>query len=178
MENKSKFGLAAGLTGSLVYLIGGFNSTGLLILFIAIALWEENEFVKVSVKRVAVLFLGYTVLTHALSLLYMIINLFFNGGLFNKIYNKVDTVVDIAYYVIIIFLALKSLVKPVVETSVLDGQAVDAVANAVNNVANSVAASNAKAAANVKVCPKCGKEVDANATFCTGCGAKFEEKAE
>lgn len=168
MENKSKFGLTAGLMGALVYLIGGQNSIALVVLFIAIALWEENEFVKVCVKRVAVLFLAYEILTSIISGISSIIGLF----KYLAIFGKINTVISVAYTVILIVLALKSLINPTVSESILDTKAVDTVANVVSNVAAKVPSKPA-----TKTCDKCGKTVDANATFCVYCGNKFE-KAE
>lgn len=166
MENKSKFGLAAGLMGALVYLIGGNSALALVVLFIAIALWEENEFVKVCVKRVAVLYLAYVVITNVLSIFSSIVGLF---GAYWSFIGKISSIVGIAYDVLIIFFALQSLINPTVTESILDNKAVDKVTNMVSNVAAKVPAK-----ADEKVCDKCGKTVDAKATFCVHCGNKFE----
>lgn len=165
MENKSRFGLAAGLMGALVYLIGGNNALALVVLFIAIALWEENEFVKVCVKRVATLYLAYVVLKTIISVISSTVGVF--GGYWAFL-GKISSIIGIAYDVIIILLALKSLISPTVTESILDSKGVDAVTNMVSNVAAKVPTKEEK------VCDKCGKTVDAKATFCVHCGNKFE----
>lgn len=170
MENKSKFGLTAGLMGALVYLIGGFNSTALVILFVAIALWEENEFVKVCAKRVAVLFLAYQILDYAITGLRNLFGII-SSGLFSTLLNKIDSIVYVAYIVLIIFYALKALINPVVTESILDKKAVDKVTDVVSNVATNVSAK-----MGTKTCPKCGKTVSNEAGFCTGCGEKLTEE--
>lgn len=177
MENKSKFGLSAAVMGALVYLAGGFSAVALIVLLVAVTLYEENEFVKVCAKRVAVLYIAYNAVSLALTAIATLFSTIFGYGNFlYEIFDKIDSFVYIAYIVIIILMAVKALINPKVEESILDAKAIDKVTDVVSNVASNVSA---KKAAPKKTCPKCGKEVPAENKFCPGCGEKMEEeKAE
>lgn len=176
MENKSKFGLSAAVMGALVYLAGGFSALALIVLLIAITLYEENEFVKVCVKRAAVIFIAYTAVDYVLIAVSRLFSTFFGYSNFlYKLFDIIDSCVYIAYIVIVILMAVKALINPKVEESILDAKAIDKVTDVVSNVASNVSS---KMAAPKKACPKCGKEVPADNMFCPSCGEKIEEKAE
>lgn len=167
MTNKSKFGLSAGLMGAFVYLVGGFSITGLVLLLIAVAMWEENEFVKVCAGRVAFIYLAYNLVEDAFSVLHsFLMKLSFIGtssvGIFLANMNSaVWSWLWIAYRAFIIVLAFLAIFKPEAKLNFIDNLMAKLSKEAVVKISG-------------KKCPECGKEVAENTAFCTGCGHKFE----
>jgi len=154
--------------GAFVYLVGGFSLTGLVLLLIAVAVWEENEFVKVCAGRVAFIYLVYNICEDAFGVLHsllMKIGFIATSGVGTFLTNMHSSVwawLWILYRAFIVVLAILAIVKPEAKLTFID--------NFVDKLTKTAVAK----AKGGKTCPDCGKAVADDAAFCTGCGHKFE----
>ena len=150
-NKKTKLGIPNGLLAAFIFVGGMWSSVVLVAFLIYTAFMEDDEFVKVSARRAAIITFGYEAVSYALGLFTRIPNIFtYDLGAYGTVFSKINTVLDIAFTVIMLFFAVTSLINQDVKSSVVD-----------------------KAAAAKKVCPKCGNTVAANAAFCNKCGEKM-----
>lgn len=150
-NKKTKLGIPNGLLAAFIFVGGMWSSVVLVAFLIYTAFMEDDEFVKVSARRAAIITFGYEAVSYALGLFTRIPYIFTNDlGGYATVFGKIDSVLDIAFTVIMLFFAVTALLNQDVKSSVVD-----------------------KAAAAKKVCPKCGNTVAANAAFCNKCGEKM-----
>ena len=150
-NKKTKLGIPNGLLAAFIFVGGMWSSVVLVAFLIYTAFMEDDEFVKVSARRAAIITFGYEALTYALGLFTRIPYIFTNDlGGYGTAFGKIDSVIDIAYTVIMLFFAVMALLNQDVKKTVVD---VDKPSK--------------------KICPKCGNEVPANAAFCNKCGEKM-----
>lgn len=179
---KTKIGLPNGVFAALIFIAAYVSPICLLMTLAFVCFFEEDEFVKASVKRATVLYVFFKLIYLVLSVINSLVHTIWYSpaSWYSKTYSKIDYVVDIIYIILTLLMAFNALVSQEVKKTVFDIDAADnilmsttqAVQGAANKVSEKI--NNGKTEAPKKVCPNCGKEIPADSAFCTSCGTKVE----